>query len=268
MNLPPSLPSPPIPSHPIPSHPIIPCLFFCSNLGKPSRKPPNGAYKPNTLLPKKKTFQDLHAYSLAHRSQFWTDVFAAADLVYSGGESLAGAVDESAPIDAVPRWFAGVELNFAENLLFPPPFRSSSSSSSSSSTAATTAVTEVREGGGEVRHVSWGELRTRAGRAAAAMRARGVGRGDRVVAVGGNGVGTLVVWLAAAWVGAVFCSCSADMGVGGILQRAVQVDPKVCGLFFLFAPFLLSWGCLAWGTVIYLGLGPGDRFAYVNRLAG
>jgi acetoacetyl-CoA synthetase len=65
---------------------------------------------------------------------------------------------------------------------------------------------------------------------AKAMRARGVGRGDRVVIVGANSVETVVVWLAAGWVGAVFSSSSTDMGVKGILQRAVQVNPKVSEL--------------------------------------
>ena len=172
------------------------------------------------------TFNDLHDYSLKNRSQFWSQVFDAANLIYSG--TYARAVDESQPIDAVPRWFEGVSLNFAENLLYS---RGESSPSLAAVTAAKpddkTAVTEVREGRSSVRHVSWAELRRRAGRLAAAMRARGVGAGDRVVAVAGNGVETLLVWLAATWLGAVFSSSSTDMGVKGILQRTVQVNPKV-----------------------------------------
>lgn len=140
-------------------------------------------------------------------------------------------VDESLPIDAVPRWFEGVRLNFAENALF-----SRSAASSSADTTARdvrnkedgkVAITEVREGGSEVRDVTFGELRAMVGRLAKAMKARGVGRGDRVVIVGANSVETAAVWLAAGWVGAVFSSSSTDMGVKGILQRAVQVNPKV-----------------------------------------
>jgi acetoacetyl-CoA synthetase len=131
----------------------------------------------------------------------------------------------------VPRWFDGVRLNFAENALF-------SRASSSDPTArgvrdkedGKVAITEVREGGGEVRSVTYGELRERVGVMAKAMWARGVRRGDRVVIVGANSVETVVVWLAAGWVGAVFSSSSTDMGVKGILQRAVQVNPKVSEL--------------------------------------
>ncbi|KAK3373792.1 hypothetical protein B0T24DRAFT_624593 [Lasiosphaeria ovina] len=59
------------------------------------------------------------------------------------------------------------------------------------------------------------------------MRARGVAKGDRVVVVASNSVETLLVWLATAWLGAIFSSSSTDMGVKGILQRAVQVNPKL-----------------------------------------
>lgn len=88
------------------------------------------------------------------------------------------------------------------------------------------AITEVREGGGEVREVTWRQLRAEAGKMAAAMKARGVKKGDRIVLVGANSVDTALIFIAATWLGAMFSSSSTDMGVGGILQRTVQIDPK------------------------------------------
>jgi acetoacetyl-CoA synthetase len=171
----------------------------------------------HSLSPPLRTFEDLHAYSLSSRAQFWADVFQAADFIHSG--SYSRVVDESAPISAVPRWFEGVTLNFAENLLY--------SNDKGIKHDGDVAVTEVREGNSATRHVTWGELRRRAGRLAAAMKARGIGRGDRVVVVGANSVETLCVWIATGWVGAVFSSSSTDMGVKGILQRTVQVEPRL-----------------------------------------
>jgi len=137
-------------------------------------------------------------------------------------------VDEDATIDDVPKWFEGVRLNFAENMLYsrdgapgsPPSARCTRHKEDDK-----IAVTEVREAGSSVQHVSWAELRRRAGQLAAAMAARGVRRGDRVVVVGANSVETLLVWLATTWLGGIFSSSSTDMGVKGILQRTVQVDP-------------------------------------------
>ncbi len=185
----------------------------------------------DTNNPNPQTFSDLHAYSLTNRSAFWSQVFDAANLIHAGGYTTV--VDESLPIDAVPRWFEGVRLNFAENALFSHPAGHADPSARcvEHKEDGKVAVTEVREGGSEVRSVTYGELREMVGHMAKAMKARGVGRGDRVVIVGANSVETLVVWLAAGWVGAVFSTSSTDMGVKGILQRSVQVNPKVSAPF-------------------------------------
>src|SRR4051812_9315968 len=63
-----------------------------------------------------RTFDDLHNYSLTRRSDFWADVFDAAGFVHGG--RYTSVVDESLPIDAIPKWFPGVTLNFAENMLY------------------------------------------------------------------------------------------------------------------------------------------------------
>lgn len=90
------------------------------------------------------------------------------------------------------------------------------------------AVTEIREGKtSETRDLSWGDFRKDAGRIAAAMKARGVREGDRIVLVGANSIEALLVFTATTWLGAIFSSSSTDMGVKGILQRTTQVDPKV-----------------------------------------
>lgn len=62
---------------------------------------------------------------------------------------------------------------------------------------------------------------------AGALRARGVEKGDRVVIVGAHSAETFVVFLATTWLGGLFSSSSTDMGVGGLLQRTTQIDPKV-----------------------------------------
>ncbi|KAK3325558.1 hypothetical protein B0H66DRAFT_128622 [Apodospora peruviana] len=176
---------------------------------------------------KLKTFWDLQNYSLTQRSNFWTDIFDAAAFIYSG--TYTTVVDERATVNQIPRWFEGVKLNFAENMLF-----SRSGSDPVTNRRGTIdkeddkiAMTEVREGGSEVRNVTYGELRQRAALLAGVMKARGVVKGDRVVVVGANSVETLLVWLATAWLGGIFSSSSTDMGVKGILQRAVQVNPKL-----------------------------------------
>ncbi|KAK3986283.1 acetoacetyl-CoA synthetase [Cladorrhinum sp. PSN332] len=168
-----------------------------------------------------KTFSDLHSFSLTNRSAFWASVLEAGNFITRG--KYDKVVDEGESIDAVPKWFEGVTVNFAENMLF-----AKAEDAKFGKEDDKVAVVEVREGGSKEaeRSVAYGELRRRAGRLAKAMIRRGVKRGDRIVVVAANSVETLLVLLAASWVGAVFSSSSTDMGVGGVLGRAVQVDPK------------------------------------------
>lgn len=177
-------------------------------------------------FPRKKTFRQLYQYSITHRSEFWSHLFTAANFIHSG--TYTRVVDESATIDQVPRWFEGVYLNFAENVLYSRDETDSGSRSTKHKEDDKIAITEIREGNTEVRDFSWRELRARAARLAAAMYyGKGVRKGDRVVIVAANSIDTFVVWLATNWLGAIFSSSSTDMGVKGILQRTVQVDPKV-----------------------------------------
>ena len=166
-------------------------------------------------------------------------------------------VDEAAPIDKVPRWFEGVELNYAENMLWsrdgaagdPPGHRGKVGKEDDK-----IALTEVREGNTEMRHVTYGMLRKLAGLYTSALHTAGVRRGDRIVVVAANSVETLVLLLATTWLGALFSSSSTDMGVQGILQRTVQVNPKV------------SWRCQALIPAIGLaGANNSSSYSWTTR---
>src|SRR6476646_2422463 len=62
---------------------------------------------------------------------------------------------------------------------------------------------------------------------AAALRAEGIGRGDRVAASLPNVPEAIVGVLGAASVGAVWSSCSPDFGVQGVLDRFGQIEPRL-----------------------------------------
>ncbi|WP_442785225.1 AMP-binding protein [Amycolatopsis sp. H20-H5] len=59
------------------------------------------------------------------------------------------------------------------------------------------------------------------------LSALGVTKGDRVVALAPNCPQTLIAFLAAASLGAVWSSCSPDFGVRAISDRFAQIEPKV-----------------------------------------
>jgi acetoacetyl-CoA synthetase len=128
-------------------------------------------------------------------------------------------------MEAIPEWFQGTYLNFAENILY--------SASSSSPSIRTTqhkedskiALTEIREGNTEIRHLSWGDLRRRVGLLANAFRAKGLKKGDRVAVVASTSFDTFICFMAIASVGGLFSSSSTDMGTKGILERLLQIKP-------------------------------------------
>jgi acetoacetyl-CoA synthetase len=137
-------------------------------------------------------------------------------------------VDEKARIDSIPRWFDGVYMNAAENILYSRVLGAPTSQCGTiGKEDSKIAVTEVREGATEFRDVTWGQLRSEVARLADAMRQNGVQKGDRVAVVASNSVDTLKVFLATLSVGALFSSSSTDMGVQGVLQRMLQITPKV-----------------------------------------
>jgi acetoacetyl-CoA synthetase len=132
-------------------------------------------------------------------------------------------------MDSIPRWFEGVYMNFAENLLYKhTPGTPTSQRGTIGKEDTKIALTEVREGATEIRDVSWGQLRREVAQLASAMKGHGVRKGDRVVVVASNSVDTLKVFLAVTTLGGIFSSSSTDMGVQGVLQRTLQVTPKVC----------------------------------------
>jgi acetoacetyl-CoA synthetase len=89
------------------------------------------------------------------------------------------------------------------------------------------AVTEVREGATEIRNITWAHLRSDVGELTSAMKANGIQKGDRIAIVASNSFVSLKLFLATMAVGGIFSSSSTDMGTKGILDRLLQVKPKV-----------------------------------------
>ncbi|PHH74164.1 hypothetical protein CDD80_3278 [Ophiocordyceps camponoti-rufipedis] len=118
-----------------------------------------------------KTYWDLYNWSCDDRAAFYRLLWEHHPWIHAG--NCTSVVDESVPITKLPRWLQGVELNLAENFLWTPRPGSSTERDTSLRPDDRIALTEVREGGCDVAHVTFGELRARVGRMAGAMRAAG-----------------------------------------------------------------------------------------------
>ena len=75
--------------------------------------------------------------------------------------------------------------------------------------------------------LSYSQLHDRVARLAAALRAADVKVGDRIAGFLPNLPETAVAMLAAASLGAIWSSTSPDFGVAGVLDRFIQIEPKI-----------------------------------------
>ncbi|EEG06801.1 acetoacetate--CoA ligase [Pseudogulbenkiania ferrooxidans] len=154
-------------------------------------------------------YDALYDWSIREPAVFWQALWRfaevramrEADTVLQDGERMPGA-----------RWFVGARLNFAANLL----------------RRRDDGVALAFYGEDQVRATwSWGRLYGTVSRLAQALRAQGVGPGDRVAGLVPNMPETVAAMLATASLGAMWSSCSPDFGVEGVLDRFGQIAPKV-----------------------------------------
>jgi acetoacetyl-CoA synthetase len=111
------------------------------------------------------------------------------------------------------QWFPGATVNYAEHI-----FRGRDDGA-----VAIRHASETRE----LAELRWGELRALTARIAAALRAEGIGPGDRVVACLPNVPEAIAALLACASIGAIWSSASPDFGASGVADRFAQIEPKL-----------------------------------------
>ncbi|MEO7020943.1 MAG: acetoacetate--CoA ligase [Ktedonobacteraceae bacterium] len=151
----------------------------------------------------------LWTWSVEHLEDFWASLWEYFEIKASKPYT---AVLTNATMPDV-HWFPGAELNYAEHV-----FRNSTSER-----PAIIARSETRP----LTEVSWDELTRKVASVAAALRAMGVKRGDRVVNYMPNIPETTIAFLATASLGAIWSSCAPEFGTQSVIDRFQQIEPKV-----------------------------------------
>ena len=162
------------------------------------------------------SYSQLHQWSIENRADFWALVWSFCEIIHSTPYSVV--VDETVPIQKVPKWFVGSRLNFAQNLLHVQSDRP----------ALLFHGEHFEQYGFDTQSLSFNELRAQVAKCAHALRATsGIRDGDVVAAYAPNCIEVVVYALAAASIGAIFTATSPDFGVTGVLERFEQTRPKV-----------------------------------------
>ena len=155
-------------------------------------------------------YLDLWRWSVDHLDEFWRAVWDFYDVMADGSHQVALAEPAAMP---GARWFPGTRLNYAEHALRRRPGDDDA-----------VAVTAVSEDGTTARR-TWAQLRAEVAALAQWLRDAGVQRGDRVVGYLPDTTPTLVAFLAAASVGAIWSACAQDYGADGAAARFAQLEP-------------------------------------------
>lgn len=150
-------------------------------------------------------YDALWRWSVDDLEGFWSEI------AHYFGVEVTGPILESAVMPGA-RWLTGTTLNYAEHAL--------------RHAAAVPAIVGHSQTRDPVR-LSGTELAASVGRARTGLQRLGVQRGDRVAAYLPNVPETIVAFLAAASLGAIWTSCAPEFGVQAVLDRFGQIDPKV-----------------------------------------
>ena len=154
-------------------------------------------------------YQELWQWSVDHIADFWALFWDFSGIIAS--KPYEQVVDDPSKMPGA-KWFAGAELNFAENLLRLRDDR--------------TAL--IFQGEGQPQETyTYRQLYDEVSRMAQALKAAGVKQGDRVAGFMPNMPQAIIAMLAAVSLGAIWSSSSPDFGIKGVLDRFGQIEPKV-----------------------------------------
>jgi len=153
-------------------------------------------------------YEELHAWSVNHPGDFWSACWDFVGVSGSKGRSVMN--ETSSMIEA--QFFPDGQMNFAECCL--------KKRGSEPAIIFTQEHTKDQE-------ISWDNLHDRVSQLVQALRRDNIQKGDRVCAVVANVPETVICMLATSAIGAIWSSVSPDFGVEGVLERFLQIKPKV-----------------------------------------
>ena len=155
------------------------------------------------------SYKHVYAWSVENLHAFWAAMWDFGRIKTSRGYETV--VDDLKKFPGA-RWFVGARLNFAENLL---QHRDAHTAFIFRGETQTTA------------RLTYEELYYAVSRLAKSMRDAGVSAGDRVAAYMPNLAETCIAMLATTGIGAAWSSCGTELGAKAVLDRFVQIEPKL-----------------------------------------
>ena len=156
-----------------------------------------------------KTYSDLHNWSVDNISDFWEATLGYTEIIYSGHYDT---VIDQTNIEPGIKWFSGLSLNFAENLLRYKDDRPA-------------IVSKIEDH--DVKTITYSQLFIEVEKLAATLKELGLKKGDRVAGFLPNIPEAVIAMLATTSIGAIWSSSSPDFGIKSVTDRFSQIEPKI-----------------------------------------
>ena len=166
-------------------------------------------YVNNTYRLNIDSYNQLYNWSIDQYEDFWESYLKFSNIIYYSKYSKV--VDEITKMPGA-KWFQGMQLNFAENLL---KYRDDK-----------IAIRFYSENGNK-KFISYYDLYQKVSGLSSALKNKGIKKGDRVCGYLPNIPETVIAMLATTSIGAIWSSCSPDFGSSAVIDRFKQIDPKI-----------------------------------------
>lgn len=158
-------------------------------------------------------YQELYSWSINSIEEFWLSIFEYGKFLYSGSiESILDYEFKGKKVAPGAKWFNGIELNFAENLLRNRSYKY--------------AIISYNEKGLSSK-ISYDELFRKVIILRFFLKKIGVSKNDTVAAIITNSSEAIIAMLAVTSIGAIWSSVSPEFGQNSIIDRFSQINPKL-----------------------------------------
>ena len=152
-------------------------------------------------------YEQIHKFSIDHPGEFWSGVWDFCSVIGEKGEI---PLKSSSKIQK-SQFFPQGTINYAENLLHHAPEK------------AVVYWDEVSK----IKVITKDELFKKSVAFGQWLKSKGIRKGDRVCVILPNVPEAIFIMLGTASIGAIFSSVSPDFGENAILDRFIQIEPKV-----------------------------------------
>ncbi len=153
-------------------------------------------------------YNKLWKWSVSNNEAFWSECW---DFFKLEGTKQKEIIQKN-KIFHKTKFFPTSTLNFAKNLLVKKNDELS---------------IFFRSETGFEKKLSWKQLYEKTCKFSAFLKKLGIIKGDRIAAYVPNTIETVITFLGTAKIGGIWSSCSPDFGIQGVVDRFLQIEPKV-----------------------------------------